>query len=372
MIGPSTPQQPYLPIPIETLVEQTNDPISWLDKAVKWLRADDEKEPLFVVVKNVLAISLAILLFVSIIGIPVLYYGCGLWHDLKDNGISPNSINPVNPTIIKPSVTDPISQSLIRFNNSKVKGQVNGIYITTNEINLVGTAQVLKERPKPTEKQTIHIGCAAWHNLDIMCLRKSDYGLIVDFNPKNKDFITKTIDIIKQSDSREKFKQSMVDYLNSLKGKERDTFFHQDQRSLPIESIEIELTREGSWLKNDENYLFIKELVSKDRLAAITEDITNSKTFLEIREHLDKNNIFIDTVYLSNISNFMKTAENQDSFAKSVKSLLADDTILINCPKVIVSSSRTIILHQKPLLGREVLDDTYNTKHLFEESNNLI
>lgn len=255
---------------------------------------------------------------------------------------------------------DPISNGLNAFNNEEVQGQINGIYITTNETNLGATAQILKDHLRPKTK-TIHIGCATWHNLDIMCVRKSDYGLIVDFNPKNKEFIQKTIELIKISPTRDAFKKAMVAYLKSLGKEERKLFFHRDLKSLPTDRIEQELTRVGSFLQSDENYLFIKELVFNNRLHAITENITNCDTFLKIKEYLAKNNVLIDTVYLSNICNFMNTAVHKNAFVKSVRSLLNENTIFISCPKI----KQDTILEQTVLLGRDLLADNFDTALLF-------
>lgn len=242
---------------------------------------------------------------------------------------------------------DPISQGLAHFDNPHANGVVNGIYITTNETNLSDATRFLREHPRPSaEIQTIHIGCATWHNFDIMCERQSSYGLIVDFNPENAKFIEKTIEIINASESRDLFKQNMIAHLNSLKGKARDLFFHWDQQGLLTDRIEKELSREGSWLQTEESYLFIKRMVSRERVIAITEDITNFENFSSIRKFLDRSDIVIDTLYLSNVGNFMRTDQDKTSFESSVKSLLNNNTIFINCPKA---------CFQQPILGKDFL-----------------
>lgn len=263
---------------------------------------------------------------------------------------------------------NPISETLSGFNNLNIKNQINGIYITTNETNLEATRKLFENQPRPiNEIQTIHIGCATWHNLDIICARKTSYGLIVDFNPKNADFINKTIELIDKSENRHAFKEHMNTYLNSLEGKQKDLFFHWDQKGKPTERIENELSREGSWLQSDENFLFIKKQVSNMRLIAITEDITNYVKFAQIRKFLDKHNIIIDTLYLSNICNFMRTISEKDEFVKSIKLLLNNDTILINCPKLKNSNSETIILQQQSTLGKEILAKSFDSSKLFED-----
>lgn len=263
------------------------------------------------------------------------------------------------------TVIDPIVSSLAKFDNQSVTGQVHGIYITTNETNLAATDDFLKTHP--SRERTIHIGCAGWHNFDIMCKRKSGYGLIVDFNPKNAAFIKKTLELVKASDSREVFKSAMIAYLNSLSGKEKDLFFHADQKELPTTKIEKELLREGSWLHSDESYSFIRSLASKEQIVAITENITNYKNFAKIRAFLDLNHLSIDTFYLSNICNFMRTNEDQAAFLKSVTHMVDNQTMFISCPKLKQpNGTPPIILQQRPILGNEILEADFDHSRLFE------
>jgi hypothetical protein len=199
----------------------------------------------------------------------------------------------------------------------------------------------------------------------MMCARKSTYGLIVDFNPKNAEFIQKTIELVKACGSRDAFKDAMIRYLNSLKGNERDLFFHKDQPGQPTDNIELELQREGSWLQSEESYLYIKaQLVSKNRLIAITEDIKNFDHFSKMRKFLDKHHIVIDTLYTSNICQFMNGPDEKSAFAKSIKQLLNDDTIFINCPRF--KQPNAPKLGQRPLIGSEVLKNSFDDQQLFE------
>lgn len=300
-----------------------------------------------------------------------------IYHPLKATQrgykklIHPSAVGEkVNSLGKKTLLKDPISKTLAAFDNPRIRGQINGIYITTNETNLAATRELLRKHPRPSnEKPTIHIGCATWHNFDMMFERKSNYGLIVDFNPQNAKFIEKTIEIINLSESRDSFKENMLIFLNSLKGEQRNVFFHKDQEGLPTDRIEKELKREGSWLETEESYLFIKKLASTERLVSITEDITNFETFSRIRKFLDRNNMAIDTLYLSNICNFMNTDSNKKAFEKSIKHMLRGETILVNCPKIKeANTAELVILHQKTSLGSEILASSYDSRKLFEET----
>lgn len=206
--------------------------------------------------------------------------------------------------------------------------------------------------------------------MDIICARRATYGLIVDFNPKNAEFIRKTIELITSCESREAFKTSMIQYLGSLRGPERELFFHADQRGSPIDRIEQELEREGSWLQSEADYQYLKgELVSKQRLIAITEDMRNHESFSRMRKFLDDKKIAIDTLYMSNISNFMRSVEDRNSFVRSIRNLLAPESIFISCPKITQPEGKPILLRQRVIMGAALLADPYDTSKLFEESS---
>lgn len=344
--------------PASSLINQNNEERfgRFMFRPIQWIRQTDGYETL----RKIFAVCVAILLSFTIIGLVAVIPGIVEWNwqANQDSKSSPVvNINDAN------STSNPFS----RFDNLEVRGQVNGLYITTNEKNLAETDQLLTTHP--LRENSIHIGCASWHNLDIMCKRKSKFGLIVDFNPKNAEFIKKTIEIVQASESRKVFVSNMIAYLNSLEGMERDIFFHKDQDGLPTQRIEKELLREGSWLQNQESYEFIKNLASSDRITAITEDIKNHKKFSEIREYLDAHHILVDTVYLSNICNFMETVDDQESFAKSITHMMDSDTLFINCPRIKhTDGSPTTMLHQHTILGGEILEKSFNQSLLFELS----
>ncbi len=267
---------------------------------------------------------------------------------------------------VEKSHSNPISKALATHDNPCSGGEVNGIYITANETGLEGTRKFLEGHPRHGDSQTIHIGCAGWHNFDIMCERGSSYGLIVDFNPENAKFIEKTIESIKSSSDKKMFLENMIKYLLTLKEEKRKAYFHWDlQGKSLIDRVTAELVREGSWLNTDKAYKHIKKLVSEDRLIAITEDITHSEKFSSIRKVLNENNIVIDTLYLSNICNFMRSETRESAIVKSIKHVLNDDTVFISCPK---RKDGTNGPHQKAMLGREVLEETFNTNTLFQDS----
>lgn len=354
---------PYKSFDLSISIEEKRN---FMHRPIKWIKQADDSR--YVNLRKISVIVIAILMSCTILGLLVVIPGFIEWHRQQNNKSKIPSI--INNTIKKssdqkPPLKENISSYLARFDSSSVQGQVNGVYITTNETNLSATNTFLKTHP--LNENSIHIGCASWYNFDIMCARKSHYGLIVDFNPKNAEFIKKTIEIIKISNSRESFKTAIIDYLTSLEGAEKQLFFHKDQKGLPTEKIEKELYRKESWLHDDKSYNFIKKLVEKEQIIAITEDITNFEKFAEIKNFLDSNNLFIDTLYLSNICNFMQTQKQKEGFCKTVSCLLNKNSLFINCPKIKNSNdSQVKILHQQILTGEEILNENFNLLNLFE------
>lgn len=350
MINTSSP--PLAPALLSNL-EDKKESGNFMYRTIKWVRCTENCQTL----RKAVAIVMTALLCCTLFGLFIVVPGIVEWNRQVNKAAKKHRDNTVR--------LNPVSASLAKFDNRSVKGEVNGLYITTNETNLAATDAFLKAHP--VRENTIHVGCATWHNFDIMCKRKSNYGLIIDFNPENAKFIKKTVEIIKFSESREAFKTNVIAYLNSLQEKKRNIFFHKDQQGLPTDRIEKELFREGSWLQNAENYAYIKKLVSNDQIIAITENITNHRKFSEIRSFLDLNHLVIDTVYMSNICNFMQTKNDKEAFAKSVTSLVDDHTLFISCPKIRKSNrSQTKILHQCPILGSKMLEKGFCNSLFFE------
>jgi hypothetical protein len=58
---------------------------SWLIRTIIWLRADDEKIPLFKVAKNVLTLFLAILFSITLLGIPLVCLGYKIWKEIRND-----------------------------------------------------------------------------------------------------------------------------------------------------------------------------------------------------------------------------------------------------------------------------------------------
>lgn len=229
-------------------------------------------------------------------------------------------------------IHNPLCTRIRSFNNDSCNDSVIGVYITTNEVGLETTNSVLRSHPR--KPLSCHIGFSGWYNFDLMALRKSSYGIICDFNPQNRRFIEKTVQLLRESPSRQLFIAKLTKF---LQGDRSIEFSPNVTRSPinPVDEINEELTRNGSWLCNDESFLYIRSLAMLDTIAAITVDIRDSTPFRKMTRLFQDNGIAIDSLYLSNISFYMFSGEDRTAYLNTVHSLIEDDTLIIHCPELI-------------------------------------
>ncbi len=259
------------------------------------------------------------------------------------------SSNKVSSPKVWQSYGDPLSRRLRSHNDSNCKGGLGGTYITTNEVGLKEVMEVLAKLPPVAE--SCHIGFSSWYNFNIMAMRQSSRGLICDFNPHNKAFIERTLQIIRRTLTREDFVKEMSTCVKQLEEeciKTVGTSAYNECINLTLnvgtgeenfhgaedleDEVRQELFRKGSWLATDEAFRHIKSLAMTDRIAAITVDIRDTPKFNNIAKLLKDNDIPIDSLYLSNISKYMEK-EDKAAFKSSVKAMTKPETIIINCPK---------------------------------------
>lgn len=249
-----------------------------------------------------------------------------------------------------------IGQLLATLDNPMPEEHVMGIYITPHELGLEETLYVLERQPS-NNSPSIHIGCGAWYNFDVICARKSDYSLIVDSNVRNRNFISITFLFLRENSSRVAFVNDVVNYLRSLRSMDAALYIHD---STTLTKINEELRREGSWLYTEENYAYIRQMAMQKRIVPIVEDITNVCRFFNIRTLLDQNFITIDSIYLSNLSCMMESKDQKDNFTKSVKELANDDTLVIHSQ---LEGERESVFKQSVLFGRGISHDGSNLFH---------
>lgn len=239
-----------------------------------------------------------------------------------------------------------LSEEIRRFSSNDSTDPTGGVYITTNESNLPAVRKILLNTPKVSE--SCHIGFSGWYNFDIMALRESAYGLICDFNPENKIFLEKTLELLKSSQTREIFVKAIRQYIQSTPIRFEFNVGDESSAQDSDEEVRNELTREGSWLSNDKGFEHIKTLAKQDKIAVITQNICNSHQFQKIAKIYQDNGISIDTLYLSNIWSpvSMEGEKAKKSYLSTVHYLIKPNTKIINC----ISGD----LQQRIFLGKDL------------------
>lgn len=209
--------------------------------------------------------------------------------------------------------------------NPKMDGNIHGVYIFTNELPLSDQEiEILKAYKKGTGlSNRCHVGCGAFYNFDIMCMRKSTYGLIFDFNRNNKPFIEISLSLMQQLNTREEFVTQLIEVIRP----NIDRYNHYEGYDDPITRLKAELHRKESWLGSDDNYLYIKGLAEKKQIRAITQDINHAADFQKMVSNLESLGIEIDSLYLSNIYTYVE----RENFYNFLSALTGASPIILHC-----------------------------------------
>jgi hypothetical protein len=204
--------------------------------------------------------------------------------------------------------------------NSEIHGNIHGVYIFTNEIPLSEQdIEILNGYKKEKDlSNRCHVGCGAFYNFDLICLRKSTYGLLFDFNQNNKKFIELALALIEQANTREEFVEQLIEVIKPN---------HYEGYDDPITRLKAELHRKESWLGSPENYLYIKGLAEKKLISAMTQDINNAADFRKMVSHLEALGIEIDSLYLSNIYAYVE----RKNFYDFLSALTGASPIILHC-----------------------------------------
>lgn len=223
---------------------------------------------------------------------------------------------------------DALSRKIRMLHNDQINNR-DCCYIITNETGLEDIQEKLR---LCNIAMSCHLGVSGWYNFDLMCITKSSRGIILDYNCNQVSFLKQTLIILKNSYYRACFVEDFIKYLRAMENRMaevrrqivHDYGFHnqniaynilhdsctlfyiniKDGRD-PIEQVNHELIRNGSWLSTDNNYNYIRNLALQDKICVICEDITNTSNMRRILDLLDWNGITLNTVYLSNAMDYI-------------------------------------------------------------------
>lgn len=218
-------------------------------------------------------------------------------------------------------ISDPITCELHRLNSAiEGTGTIFGVCILTNEKCLA--------LHKLFAGGGVHVGVSAWHNFDIMAKKKSERGILVDFNPSVSYLLRATLHFVRKYEDRKKFLEAITPYLASQESKLRLLVYSAEEKGV-TKAVAEEFEREGSWLFSDEAYGWIRQLALGGKIAVITGNMSNQPLFEKIGAILSAQDLPVSSIYASNVFPYFKTKESRGFFVASMGQIAEKGTKLI-------------------------------------------
>jgi len=84
--------------------------------------------------------------------------------------------------------------------------------------------------------------------------------------------------------------------------------------------------QERSYLANDENFTFLKNLETRNLLVPVVGDFGGPKAIREVGKYLKSNGAMVSTFYLSNVENYLNTDGKTEAFLSNVATLPIDES----------------------------------------------
>ena len=204
----------------------------------------------------------------------------------------------------------------------------NSPYLVCNEQKQQDTLKLLANQASLGLKENhVHVGFSVWFNFDIICTTRPNYAAIFDCDPGVHGFIYPIFQsTIICATSREEF---CSQFLKNLM--KQDVFVAYE--FLLADDFQLLQKRAYGFLANEDNFNYLKEMITQERVFFGRLDLTNLEQVSTIREWISKNNLILDTLYLSNIPEWIIQGNKHiwDTDIKgSISSLLQGSTQLID------------------------------------------
>lgn len=212
----------------------------------------------------------------------------------------------------------------INFNPGIEIGQGKILFPTGNEYGQHKIIEYLFKN-NDTIPNSCYIGVSCLQNFNMMFASNCQFGILFDLNPCVKIFFDKIFILIKESNTRFEFFKKIIN-------EEKNFIFKNDNKNYTIpQKIFFEFFNEESWLCSDDRYNFIKEIIEKNNIFTITEDMSNKNFINEIKKTLLDNKIQIRSIYTSNVQTYSNTA----SF---IENIADEKTIIVGCLSTLMQS----------------------------------
>ncbi len=193
-------------------------------------------------------------------------------------------------------------------------------------------------------QSSLHIGFAGLLNLDIMALRKSKFGILMDIDPRIIEVYQMIDQILVDTTDRRVFVEKLTE---GLKHVEFDFYKEKggDVLRRQIHEIENQLTFREGWLSSDDSFAYIRNMFREGRVKYFRSSLYNVEMFKRIGQWIKQNGIVTDTIYISNIYEW--EAEDKDNFGKSLSYVTNRQAFLIESKHIMSPTIRLAYKDQR-------------------------
>jgi hypothetical protein len=163
----------------------------------------------------------------------------------------------------------------------------NSVFVISNETGYLTTVAALRKAPK--RKGAFHLGIGGLSNFGLIAARRSEGACIFDIRDENTQMIEIALELLKEDIKPSEFIQKFEKCM-----KEKGIKANWE------ESFDVLETQEP-WLKNPEEFEWIKTLAREGKIFAVTESLTNPSFFGKLNQDLKGQKLELDTVSLTNV-----------------------------------------------------------------------
>lgn len=229
--------------------------------------------------------------------------------------------------------------------NSFVGSNTFGVFATSNE---VGQTQVLHNLRKAKKfPGGGHLGISGLYNWDIIAQMKSEFAVLIDFNPKVAVFNRNMLAILAEASSPKDFERRALIQMD--KDLEADGGFYafnvryddmhvkyhgRNFSDLPkIEQLKYQLKRmrhreHGALSK--ENFPFLQKMAREGRIVPLHLDFCDTKAIQTIASAVHEGGHFFSSIYLSNIYDYLQSTTSNQTFKQNLAALSRPCTCVVD------------------------------------------
>lgn len=229
--------------------------------------------------------------------------------------------------------------SKIEYSPCENEEPIDAIYVTSNETEQDVILPLLRSMKKISGGG--HFGVSGLYNWDLIAQMKSEFAVLVDFNPhvplfhrnmlnilikakSPEDFVALALDQMKKDieDNRFNYARNMLYRPLDVRGQPYVSMSKIDQLAYEFEMM---LQRENGALSK-ENFPFLQKMAQEGRILPLYLNFNDAKGIQAIADAVHKQGHVFSSIYLSNIFSW----GHEDTFQSNVDALKQDGTCIID------------------------------------------